>query len=106
MIAKKPRPQLTVASVSELHRQWLELVDTDGPFLAIPPLKRVWPQGMPSLSDERKDTLNYARKDFESAWENFDRAGGGESADGCIVDAWNLQFGIFRTCVSCSADGN
>lgn len=80
MIAKKPRPQLTVASVSELHRQWLELVDTDGPFLAIPPLKRVWPQGMPSLSDERKDTLNYARKDFESAWENFDRAGGGEPA--------------------------
>ncbi len=80
MIAKKPRPQLTVASVSELHRQWLELVDTDGPFLATPPLKRVWPQGMPSLSDERKETLNYARKDFESAWENFDRAGGGESA--------------------------
>ena len=76
MIAKKPRPQLTVASVSELHRQWLELVDTDGPFLAIPPLKRVWPQGMPSLSDERKDTLDYARKDFEAAWENFDRAGG------------------------------
>ena len=80
MIAKKPRPQLTVASVSELHRQWLELVDADGPFLAIPPLKRVWPQGMPGLSDERKDTLNYARKDFESAWENFDRAGGGGAA--------------------------
>ncbi len=80
MIAKTSRAQLTVASVSELHRQWLELVDTDGPFLAIPPLKRVWPQGMPSLSDERKDTLNYARKDFESAWETFDRAGGGEPA--------------------------
>ena len=79
MIAKKPRPPLTVANVSELHRQWLELVDTDGPFLAIPPLKRVWPQGMPNLSGERKDTLNYARKDFESAWEAFDRAGGGES---------------------------
>jgi hypothetical protein len=80
VIAKKPFSQLTVASVSELHRQWLELVDTDGPFLAIPPLKRVWPQGMPSLSDERRDSLNYARKDFESAWENFDRAGGGEPA--------------------------
>ena len=79
-MAKKPRPPLTVASVSELHRQWLELVDTDGPFLAIPPLKRVWPQGMPSLSDERRETLNYARKDFESAWETFDRAGGGEPA--------------------------
>ena len=43
------------ASASDLHRQWLELVDTDGPFLAIPPLKRVWPQGMPALPDERKD---------------------------------------------------
>jgi hypothetical protein len=79
-MAKKPFSQLKVASVSELHRLWLELVDTDGPFLAIPPLKRVWPQGMPSLSDERKETLNYARKDFESAWETFDRAGGGEPA--------------------------
>lgn len=79
-MAKKPFSQLTVANVSELHRQWLELVDTDGPFLAIPPLKRVWPQGMPSLSDDRKEALNYARKDFESSWENFDRAGGGEPA--------------------------
>ena len=80
MITKKPRLQLTVSSVSELHRQWLELVDTDGPFLAIPPLKRVWPQGMPTLSDERRETLNYACKDFELAWENFDRTGGDESA--------------------------
>ena len=44
-----------VASASELHRQWLELVDTDGLFLAIPPLKRIWPQGMPSLPEERKE---------------------------------------------------
>jgi methylase of polypeptide subunit release factors len=66
--------RLPAASASELHRQWLELVDTDGPFLAIPPLKRVWPQGMAPLSDERKETLGYARKDFENAWENFDRS--------------------------------
>ena len=32
---------------AELHRLWLELVDADGPFLAVPALKRVWPQGMP-----------------------------------------------------------
>ena len=38
-----------------------------------PPLKRVWPQGMPSLDDDRKDALQYARKDFEAAWEALDR---------------------------------
>jgi hypothetical protein len=61
-------------SVTELHRAWLGLVDTEGPFLAIPPLKRVWPQGMPALDDDRKAALVDARKDFEAAWERFDRA--------------------------------
>ena len=79
---RRPPP----ASVSDLHRQWLELVDTDGPFLAIPPLKRVWPQGMPALSDERKDALNYARKDFETAWETVDRA----ADDAAAVDGYRV----------------
>ena len=42
-------------SVTELHRAWLELVDTEGPFLAIPPLKRVWPQGMPGAQRRPQD---------------------------------------------------
>ncbi|CAI9402720.1 DNA methyltransferase [Aestuariimicrobium sp. T2.26MG-19.2B] len=67
-------------NATDQHRAWLELVDTEGPFLAIPPLKRVWPQGMPSLTDERKATLVDARKDFESAWEALDRAPDAESA--------------------------
>src|SRR6516165_3911242 len=75
-----------VASASELHRQWLELVDTDGPFLAIAPLKRFWPQGMPSLSEERKEALVYARKDFEAAWETLDRA----VDRGAAVDAYRV----------------
>ncbi|MBB5164127.1 DNA methyltransferase [Mycobacterium sp. AZCC_0083] len=65
-------------NVSDMHRGWLELVDTDGPFLAIAPLKRVWPQGMPALDDERKEALQYARKDFETAWEAADRTTGGD----------------------------
>jgi hypothetical protein len=79
MITRPPR-RPAPASAADMHRQWLELVDTDGPFLAIPPLKRVWPQGMPGLSEERKDALTYARRDFETAWETLDRAGGGETA--------------------------
>ncbi|MBB1509991.1 DNA methyltransferase [Tessaracoccus sp. MC1756] len=59
-------------NATEQHRAWLELVDTDGPFLAIPPLKRVWPQGMPSLAEERKTALVDARKEFEPAWEKLD----------------------------------
>ncbi len=36
-------------STAELHRSWLELVDIEGPFLAIPPSKRVWPDGIPDF---------------------------------------------------------
>lgn len=75
MAPRTPR-QRSTPSASELHRVWLELVDTDGPFLAIAPLKRVWPQGMPALDDSRKEALLYARKDFEAAWEAADRATG------------------------------
>lgn len=67
-------------NATDQHRAWLELVDTEGPFLAIPPLKRVWPQGMPSLTEERKIALVDARKDFEAAWESLDRSPDWESA--------------------------
>ncbi|MGW4502590.1 Eco57I restriction-modification methylase domain-containing protein [Micromonospora sp. NPDC004336] len=59
-------------TASELHRAWLELVETDGPFLAIPPLKRVWPQGIPALGPERLDVLREARPAFDHAWEALD----------------------------------
>ncbi|MEV5210986.1 DNA methyltransferase [Micromonospora sp. NPDC053740] len=59
-------------TATELHRAWLELVETDGPFLAIPPLKRVWPQGMPALDPERLDVLREAKPAFDHAWEALD----------------------------------
>lgn len=85
MVARTARLRST-PNVSDLHRQWLELVDTDGPFLAIAPLKRVWPQGMPGLADDCKEALLYARKDFEAAWEALDRAAGAASA----IDAYRI----------------
>lgn len=86
MAPRTPR-QRSTPSASELHRAWLELVDTDGPFLAIAPLKRVWPQGMPALKDSRKEALLNARKDFEAAWETADRATG---AAGTTDDAYRI----------------
>jgi hypothetical protein len=80
------RVGLNTPSVTELHRTWLQLVDTEGPFLAIPPLKRVWPQGMPALSDDRKAALVDARKAFEAAWERFDRT----PDDDAVLDSYRV----------------
>lgn len=73
--APRHRPAPTT-NATDLHRQWLELVDTEGPFLAIPPLKRVWPNGIPdfrSTHPDRFEILADARKEFEVAWEALDR---------------------------------
>jgi methylase of polypeptide subunit release factors len=60
-------------SSNDLHRAWLELVDTDGPFLALPALKRVWPQGMPQPDADALMAMKDAKPAFEKAWENWDR---------------------------------
>lgn len=64
------------ANPADLHRAWLQLVDAEGPFLAIPPLKKVWPNGIPDFRaahPDRFDTLVDARKAFEASWEALDR---------------------------------
>ncbi|MPZ83331.1 MAG: SAM-dependent DNA methyltransferase [Actinophytocola sp.] len=60
-------------AANDLHRGWLELVDTDGPFLAVPALKRVWPQGMPQPDADAVTALRDAKPAFEKAWENWDK---------------------------------
>lgn len=66
------RRRTRVSSAGEAHRAWLELVDTDGPFLAVPALKQVWPQGMPQISADALATLKEAKPAFEKAWEAWD----------------------------------
>lgn len=76
MTGSARRRRRAAPNASELHRSWLELVDRDGPFLAVPPLKRVWPNGIPDLRSshpDRFEVLGDARKDFEAAWELLDR---------------------------------
>ena len=65
-------PPRGAPSASELHRRWLQLVETEGPFLAVPALKRVWPQGMPALDPDGRAVLAEARPAFEQAWESWD----------------------------------
>lgn len=58
---------------NDLHRSWLELVDTDGPFLAVPALKRVWPTGILPPDADALAALKDAKPAFEKAWENWDQ---------------------------------
>lgn len=67
-------------TAADLHRGWLELVDTDGPFLAVPALRRVWPQGMPQPDRNALAALKDAKPAFEKAWENWDKHPGDTAA--------------------------
>ncbi|MBQ0866350.1 DNA methyltransferase [Streptomyces sp. RK75] len=63
-----------------LHRAWLELVDMDGPFLAVPALERVYPQGIPQPDARALDAIKDAKPAFEKAWENWDEHRDDEAA--------------------------
>ncbi len=78
---------MTRKTVTELHREWLELVDTDGPFLAVPPLKRVYENGIPQPDADALATLKDAKPAFESAWEKWDTHRDDEAALAAYRDA-------------------
>ena len=59
----------------DLHRDWLDLLDVDGPFLSVPALKKAWPTGMPALDRAALDALRDAKPAFEKAWDTWDVAG-------------------------------
>ena len=66
-------------SIARHHNEWLQLVDSSGPFLSLPVLMRVFPQGLEARdTDLARDT----RQAF-AEWE--------ESADPAIHTAW-LDF--------------
>ncbi|MGY1833190.1 DNA methyltransferase [Geodermatophilus sp. SYSU D01180] len=59
--------------MSRLHQDWLAQVETDGPFLSLPVLKDIWPNGMDPLSDA--DERLVAFKESHALWEQaFDRS--------------------------------
>lgn len=72
-------------SVRDRHREWLELVDAEGPFLALPVITRVWPQGMPQLDDRAKSALVAAKPIFERAWDVMDRLGAAYTKGGTLT---------------------
>lgn len=75
---KKPgRPS---QSVRDAHRAWLELVDTEGPFIALPVLTKTFPTGIPQLDPARRLALTTAKPAFERARDTFEEAPDSEAA--------------------------
>jgi hypothetical protein len=64
----------------DAHRDWLDLLDTDGPFLSVPALKKAWPTGMPAPDRAALDALHDAKPAFEKAWDAWDMAGEDDAA--------------------------
>ena len=82
------RNRRPVRSVADLHRMWLALVDTEGPFLSVPVLRRVYDSGIPTLDHEVAADLKVAKADFEIEWDRHDK---GERSDDDFLparDAW------------------
>ena len=59
-------------STAQQHRQWLGLVDTEGPFLSVPVLTDLYPQGIPGMSRERREVLRAAKPALDRAWDTWD----------------------------------
>ena len=60
-------------SAAQQHRQWLELVDTEGPFLSVPAITELYPQGMPGLKRDCREALRAAKPAFDRAWDAWDK---------------------------------
>ena len=59
-------------SPAQQHRAWLGLVDTEGPFLSVPVLSGLYPQGIPGMSRERREVLRAAKPALDRAWDAWD----------------------------------
>ncbi|QWZ09229.1 SAM-dependent DNA methyltransferase [Nocardioides panacis] len=62
-----------------LHQDWLAQVETDGPFLSLPVLKDIWPNGMDRLgdTDDRLVAFKEGYTEFERGYDRqqYDAAG-------------------------------
>ena len=66
---------------AQSHRKWLTLVDREGPFLAVPPLARLYSTGIPAISSGAKEALRDAKPAFNRAWDAWRAADSTDSTD-------------------------
>ncbi|WP_018988580.1 Eco57I restriction-modification methylase domain-containing protein [Aromatoleum toluclasticum] len=59
-------------SANDLHHDWLALIEISGPFLAVPVLKEVFPQGLEELDGLKRKRLRQAYEEWREALETDD----------------------------------
>jgi hypothetical protein len=59
-------------SLDQLHNEWLSLIEISGPFLAVPVLKEVFPQGLEELDSLKSKRLRQAYEEWREALETND----------------------------------
>ena len=55
-----------------MHHEWLSLIEISGPFLAVPVLKEVFPQGLEELDAAKRKRLRQAYDEWREAVESDD----------------------------------
>ena len=68
------------ATAAQAHREWLTLVDREGPFLAVPPLARLYSTGIPAIPPGAKEALRDAKPAFDRAWDAWRAAASRDGA--------------------------
>ena len=60
-------------TATDLHSDWLSQFDTEGPFLALPVVKDMWPNGVERLgdTDDRLVTFKQAFVQWQRASDHF-----------------------------------
>ena len=56
-------------STPSVHDEWLSLIEISGPFLAVPVLKEVFPQGLEELDATKRKRLRQAYEEWREALE-------------------------------------
>ncbi len=59
-------------SLTNLHADWLSLIDISGPFLAIPVLMEAFPQGLEELHGTKRKRVRQAYDEWREALEQED----------------------------------
>ena len=74
------------ASAARQHAEWLSLLDISGPFLSLPILLEIFPNGL-----DKKDNESEMRRRLRLAYEEWADNQGGSRPDPAIHTQW-LRF--------------